>query len=70
MYNTLILELSKNQITLDQNNGLDVGIGGSGSATTDFDLPQWLSLTAIIVGSILLIMVIFLGIAYKLRVSQ
>ena len=70
MYNTLILELSKNQITLDQKNGLDVGIGDSGTGTTDFDLPQWLSLAAIIVGSILLIMVIFLGIAYKLRVSQ
>ena len=70
MYNKLILELFKSDITLDQKNGLDVGIGGSGTGATDFDLPQWLSLAAIIVGSILLIMVIFLGIAYKLRVSQ
>ena len=53
---------------MDRTNGFDVG--GSVVDETGFDIPQGLSLAAIIVGSILLIMVIFLGIAYKLRVSQ
>jgi hypothetical protein len=70
VYNKLVLELSKNNITLDPKNGIDVDGGGDDSGDTDFNLPQWLSLAAIIVGSILLIMVIFLGIAYRLRVSQ
>jgi hypothetical protein len=53
---------------LDKDDGFDVG--GSVVDETSFDISQGLALASIILGSILLIMVIFLGIAYKLRVSQ
>jgi hypothetical protein len=65
----LTIELAKFNLILDPKKGLDTGNSGD-LDETDFNLPQWLALAAIIVGSILLIMVVFLGIAYKLRVSS
>ena len=68
MSTSLTGELYKIGLYLDKTKGFDTGVNNNSDG--QLDLPQWLSLAAIIVGSILLIMVIFLAIAYKLRVSK
>ena len=68
VHNNLTLELSKYGMVLDYKEGLDIGENVINEI--DINLPEWLSLAAVIVCSILFIMVIFLAIAYKLSVSK
>ena len=69
MYGKLVGGLAALGVALDKTEGFDVG-GNNPDISNPLSIPQGLSLASIFIVFILLVVVLFFGVAYKIRVSR
>ncbi len=69
MYGKLVVGLAGLGVALDKTEGFDVG-GNDPGVSNPLSIPQGLSLASIFIVFILLVVVLFLGVAYRIRVSR
>jgi len=69
VYGNLIEGLARLDVALDATEGFDVG-GNDPSESNPLSIPQALSLASIFIVFILIVVVLFLGVAYRIRVTR